>query len=201
MNNVTLSENQFSISIGMSEAEILGIDYANDSLTIIAKNVELLCDFRELDFYSPNISYDEWLNMKYFSDNLHEENFQHIKLLDVVKFVIHNPRIFYEGTQIHFIDILGSFDIKNYDTYPYSYLFGGTIEDSNHDEFEVCSNQNIEFYYNYEQLKYQIQRNILGFKDTEEKHFDIERELKRQKLARKNNSTHSKLYELLDFQF
>ncbi|KAA0770779.1 hypothetical protein DN392_22710 [Bacillus sp. BB51/4] len=195
--NITLSEDQFSISIGMSEAEILSIDYYDDNLIIIAQNVELLCDFRNLEFYSPQISYDDWLNLKYISDQVHEENLDHINFFDQVKFVIPNPRIYYEGLQHQFIDILGDFEIKNYDSYPYSYIFGGTIKNSNHDEFEVCSSQYINFHYDDVQLKNEITKHSLGYyRNTDKIHFDAERELKRQKLSRKNNSSESKLLEL-----
>ncbi|MDA1526338.1 hypothetical protein COD67_01810 [Bacillus cereus] len=195
--NITLSEDQFSISIGMSEAEILNIEYHDDNLIISAQNVELLCDFHYMKFYSPQISYDEWLNLKYTSDQFHEENLDHINFFDQVTFVIPNPRIYYEGLQHQFIDILGNFEIKNYDSYPYSYIFGGTIEHSNHDEFEVCSNQYIQFYYDDEKLEDEINKHLLGYSRNADKiHFDTERELKRQKLSRKNTSSESKLLEL-----
>lgn len=196
--SITLSADQFSISIGMSEAEILNIEYLDDDLIITARNVELLCDFGNLEFHSPKISYDEWLNEKYLSDNIHEENFDHINFFDQVDFVIPNPKIYYEGTQNQFIDILGNFEIKNYDSYPFSYTFGGTIGESNHDEFEVCSNQNITFSYNELQLKRQIEEYLSGHSGNKDKiYFDKERELKRQKLSR----TQSKLRELSELLF
>lgn len=195
--NIKLSEDQFSISIGMSEAEILSIEYHNNHLIISAQNVELLCDFHDLEFFSPQMSYDEWLNHKYISDQIHEENYDHINFFDPVTFVIPNPRIYYEGLQHQFIDILGNFELKNYDSYPYSYIFGGAIEHSNHDEFEVCSNQYIMFHYDDIKLKREIEKYLLGLsKNTDKIHFDAERELKRQKLSRKKTSSESKLLEL-----
>lgn len=195
--DITLSEDQFSISIGMSEAEILSIEYKDDNLIINAKNVELLCDFRNLEFYSPQISYDEWLNRKYISEQVHEDNFDHINFFDEVTFVIPNPKIYYEGLQHDFIDILGDFEIKNYDSYPYSYIFGGSIGHSNHDEFEVCSNQDVKFYFSGALLKNEIEKRLSGHPQNNDKvHFDAERELKRQKLSRKKTSSESKLVEL-----
>ncbi|KRE10129.1 hypothetical protein ASE46_00770 [Bacillus sp. Root239] len=190
--NITLSEDQFSISIGMSEAEILSIKYEDDNLIIDAQNVELLCDFHNLEFYSPRISYDEWLHRKYISDQVHEEDFDHINFFEQVTFVVPNPKIYYEGLQNQFIDILGDFEIKNYDSYPYSYIFGGSIAHSNHDEFEVCSNQDIKFHFSDTQLKFAIQKRLLGHSENNNKvHFDAERELKRKKLSRKKTSSES----------
>ena len=189
MKNILLSEDQFSISIGMSEAKILKIEYQDNKLVIIARDVELLCDFNELEFYSPEISYDQWLNDKYQSNTAHAENFDHVSFFEEVIFYIPNPRIYYEGSQTQFIDLLGEFDFKDYNSYPYSYIFGGTLDDSNHDEFEVCNNQPIMIMFDDEKLERFIKRaRDLGESRIIEKiYFDSDREQKRQKLSKKNN--------------
>lgn len=199
MEMITLSEDQFYISIGMSEAEIASISYEENILTIIAKNVDLLCDFSNIEFYSPQITYDEWLNNKYFSNTFNEDDFDHISFFDAVKFVIHNPKIYYEGSLDQFIFTLGEFDFDEIDSRPYSYTFGGSLKDSNHDEFEICSNQLIEFYYNKHELQRVIQnkrfRTTLESTDfSDRNHINQEREQMKLKLSK--NSTQKQNFEL-----
>ncbi|MGE6719556.1 hypothetical protein ACQKGD_19650 [Peribacillus frigoritolerans] len=141
-----LTENQFLIAIGMSEAKIIYLHYHEQKLHLKATGINVLFDFSKLDLFNPDISYDEWLKIKYIDPSDDREQFKHIFIDDEAEFIIDNPTIYYEGEQDQFHTLLGRFDLNPIDNAQHKYIFGGIYQDSAHDEFEVHTNSPIELH-------------------------------------------------------
>ncbi|KOS67113.1 hypothetical protein AEA09_14770 [Lysinibacillus contaminans] len=181
MKRISFTENQFLIVVGMSESEITDIEYNpyENQLYITLNSVNILFDYTRLDIFNPDIKYDEWLNYKYFHPEFSPNNFHHILYDETVKFIIDSPTIFYDGNQDIFIDRLSDLGIESTEVNLYKYVFGGTIEDSLYDEFEVYSNSPIKFEYDNRHL----QSCAMGGKSEIQKIALLE-----EKLARKKES-------------
>lgn len=142
MYNAFFSQNQFQIVVGMSEAEIISVRYHDRTLFIEVSGINILYDFKKLDLFNPDISYEEWLNIKYKS--VKSDMFEHITIDQPVIFEISEPMVYYEGEQDIFIELLSKFDFEEIEDPIHRYIFGGSYRESSYDEFEVLSNYPIE---------------------------------------------------------
>ncbi|WP_336046148.1 hypothetical protein [Solibacillus ferritrahens] len=159
MNTIKLKENQFYIAVNLSGAKIHDIVKNNSSVRIIMSDVDLLCNFKELNFHSPDISYSDWINDKYISKEYSPEDFEHVTYLDKLVFTIDNPKFYYEGYLDSFIELLNRVDSGITDDFNHTYNFAGIL-DKDYDEFEICTNNPIEMSYEPIMLDLSIQSHL-----------------------------------------
>jgi hypothetical protein len=144
MTEAYFTQNQFQIAVGMSEAVFKDFQYDGENLVIEVYGVNILYDFLKLTIVDPNISYDKWLELKYTRMREDNTKFQHVYIDDLVKFVINEPKIIYEGDQDQFLDEFYGYDFHDIENPKNIYIFGGSYHYSSHDEFEVHSNSPIK---------------------------------------------------------
>jgi len=155
MVNLSLTQNQFQIAIGMSEAKILSVisNQLTDKLLIEVNGINILYDFTNLKVLNPEMNYDDWLRIKYQDNQFYSEQWEHIFIKDKVSFVIDKPDIFYQGNQDEFLDLLVDLDLYTIEDPKYTFVFGGVYEKSDFDEFEVFSDSPIELIISEDSIK------------------------------------------------
>jgi len=141
---VYLTEDQFLIAIGMSEAIITSVQHLKNKILLTATGIDVLFNFSQLEIHNPDISYDDWLRIKYIGTHTDRDDCKHVFVDSELEFIINDPYIFYEGNQNQFLELLGTISLYPIDDAKHKYIFGGTYLDSAHDEFEIQSNSPIE---------------------------------------------------------
>lgn len=189
MITVQLKENQFYIAVNLSGAKIHDVRKNNASVRIIMSDVELLCNFKELNFHYPDISYSNWINDKYISNEYGAEDFEHVTYLDTLIFTIDHPKFYYEGYLDSFIELLNRVDSDETGDLKNTYTFAGILN-NDYDEFEIYTNSLIEMSYDSATLDLSIQTHLTEQTMTTNTIYKNDRA---NKLRKNNTSNHLEL--------